>query len=86
MTVALADIEQRILLLRTAQRAYQDEVRNAEELEIAAMAAEQQAIAAQATARRLAVEARQAVRDHAEEIDRLVGEWTALVPEQRRPT
>lgn len=85
MATTEADITQRVGMLRAAQRAYQSELQNAEQLEVEALAAEQTAKDAQTKALRLADEARTAIRHYAEEIDQLIVEWRQLLPEQRKP-
>ena len=82
--VTVDDIAQRIQLLRAEQVAWQGEVRNAEELEVEALHAEQAARDCQVRAQRCIAEGRRAYHDLAVEIDVLVDEWRNLIPEQRQ--
>lgn len=77
------EVESQIAALRAAQRAFQADLQDAEQLEVEALAAEQQARDAQQKAHDLAGEARDAIREYAGEIDQLISEWRTLVPQPR---
>lgn len=85
MATTVADLAQRIQLLRAAQLACQRDLQDAEQLEVQALADEQAALDCQRRAQATIAETRRIVHEYAEEIDRLVSEWRALVPEQRTP-
>ena len=72
-------LEAQISTERAEQRKWQAALQDAEQLEVEALSAEQEAIDAQRKAQRLALEARTAVHEHAHRIDELL----VMLPFQR---
>lgn len=81
----LVEVDAQIDALRAAQRDHQTELQNAEQLAVDALAAEQASRDALTTANRLIDENRKAIRIYADEIDILLEERKALIPQQAGP-